>query len=102
MRHIESPTRQQFLRMVAGSVAAVSVFGQESGPAIAGKRPMIVHNDFPEDLETPLDAFGTWLTPNDAFFVRQHLPRPTVDMKAWRLEVGGLVAKPLSLSLQEV
>ena len=42
------------------------------GTAIPGKRPMILHNDRPEDLETPLQYFDTWVTPVDAFFVRQH------------------------------
>ena len=28
---------------------------------------MILHNDRPEDLETPVKYFDTWVTPIDAF-----------------------------------
>ena len=71
--------------------------------AIPGKRPMILHNDRPEDLETPVRYFDSWLTPNDAFFVRQHLPRPAaIDPAAYRLTVNGMVSKPLELSLADL
>lgn len=69
---------------------------------IAGKRPMILHNDFPEDLESLPEYLATWITPNDAFFVRQHLPRPKVDAAAHRVEVGGMVNTKLSLSLDDL
>lgn len=70
---------------------------------IPGKRPMIVHNDRPEDLETPLAYFDTWVTPNDAFFVRQHLPRPApIQPDAWKLTVNGMVSKPLQLTLPDL
>ena len=49
---------------------------------IPGKKSLLVHNDYPEDLETPLHYFDSWMTPNDVFFVRQHLPRPQVQEKS--------------------
>src|ERR1043165_2239493 len=68
-----------------------------------GKRPMIVHNDRPEDLETPLRYFDSWITPTDAFFVRHHLPRPaSIDPAAYRLAIGGMVSKPQKLSLADL
>src|ERR1041385_3794334 len=70
---------------------------------IPGKRPMIVHNDRPEDLETPLAYFDSWITPIDAFFVRHHLSRPAaVDTAAYRLAIGGMVSKPQSLTLADL
>src|SRR5215469_11587935 len=69
---------------------------------VPGKRPLILHNDFPEDLETPLTALNSWLTPTDAFYVRQHLPRPKVDPQTYRLTVNGLVSKPLELTLSDL
>lgn len=63
---------------------------------------MLVHNDFPEDLESLPEYFDQWLTPVDAFFVRQHLPRPKIDPARWRLEVAGLAANKLSLSLDDL
>jgi len=53
-----------------------------------GKRPMIVHSDRPEDLESLPEYLSTWITPNDSFFVRQHLPRPKSDAASHRIEVG--------------
>jgi sulfite oxidase len=51
---------------------------------------MILHNDYPEDLEAPLEYFEDWLTPVSEFFVRQHLPRPArIDPSAYRLMAGG-------------
>lgn len=74
----------------------------QSGLVFPGKRPMLVHNEFPEDLETPVEYFTTFLTPNDSFFVRQHLPRPRIDGASWRLAIGGSVKSPLLLSLADL
>ena len=64
---------------------------------------MILHNDRPEDLETPLRYFDSYLTPNDVFFVRQHLPRPApIDPAAYRLSVSGMVSKPVELTLADL
>lgn len=59
----------------------------------------------PYDAETPVQAFTTWLTPNDQFFVRSHFgppPPERVDPKTWRLRISGLVDRNLSLSLDEL
>ena len=64
---------------------------------------MILHNDRPEDLETPVRYFDSWLTPVDAFFVRQHIPRPApIDPEAYRLTVNGMVSNPRQLSLADL
>jgi sulfite oxidase len=77
--------------------------GQENRPlSFPGKRELLVHNDFPEDLETPAEYFTSFLTPTDSFFVRQHLPRPKIDSSAWRVKVDGLVSQELSLSLDDL
>ncbi|MCS7024033.1 MAG: sulfite oxidase [Bryobacteraceae bacterium] len=69
---------------------------------VAGKKPLLVLNDFPEDLETPAEYFDRWITPNDVFFVRQHLPRPKMDPSSYRLEISGMVGSPVQLSLEEL
>ena len=68
------------------------------------KTELILLTDRPPQLETPLRYFRTDLTPNDAFFVRWHLSGipTTVDLRTFRLEVGGHVNKPLSLSLNDL
>ncbi len=50
------------------AAAARRLRGADESTAIAGKRPMILHNDRPEDLETPVKYFDSWVTPLDAFF----------------------------------
>ncbi len=63
---------------------------------------MILHNDRPEDLETPLSYFDQWLTPNDVFFVRQHLPRPAIEEAGYRVALAGRVSRSVELSLEEL
>ena len=82
-----------------------------AGPALAqngslvtvdGKRPMILYNDRPEDLETPLEHFNSWITPNDVFFVRQHIPRPRLEAAGFQLAFQGRVQKPTPLKLDDL
>jgi len=42
------------------------------------------------------------VTPNDLFFVRNHAPVPDINPDEYRLEIDGLVDKPLNLSLAEL
>jgi sulfite oxidase len=93
-------SRRRWLALAAAARAAMA---QSEKPLVfPGKRPMLVHNDYPEDLETPVEYFTEWITPVDAFFVRQHLPRPKIDPAAFRLEVGGRVDKPLRLAIDDL
>jgi DMSO/TMAO reductase YedYZ molybdopterin-dependent catalytic subunit len=68
------------------------------------KAPLILLTDRPVQLETPRHYFLSTLTPNDAFFVRWHLPMipNAVDLKEWRLHVEGNVERPLTLSFSEL
>jgi len=85
------------------AAAAGRVARAEDAITVAGKRPLILQNDRPEDLETPVSDFESWLTPTDVFFVRQHLPRPApIDPAAYRLTLNGLVSKPQTLTLADL
>jgi sulfite oxidase len=42
------------------------------------------------------------VTPNGLFFIRSHGDVPRVDPASFRLEVGGLVRRPLALTLAEI
>jgi sulfite oxidase len=91
--------RELFASMLAAGLARAA----DEPVAIPGKRPMILHNDRPEDLETPLKYFDSYLTPNDAFYVRQHLPRPpAIDRAKYRLTVDGMVSKRVELTLGDL
>jgi DMSO/TMAO reductase YedYZ molybdopterin-dependent catalytic subunit len=84
----------------------------ETDPAIAGrplvrypeKTDLILLTSRPPQLETPKRYFDRAITPNEAFFVRYHIfPIPTrVDPAAWRLKLGGVVDKPLELSMDDL
>jgi len=89
-------------REIIALFSAAAVTQAQDVVTIPGKRAMIVHNDRPEDLETPLAYFDQWITPNDAFFVRQHLPRPEMREADFRLRIGGRVSKEIQLSLAEL
>ncbi|CAL8149154.1 unnamed protein product [Orchesella dallaii] len=41
-------------------------------------------------------------TPNDVFYVRNHLPVPQVDAKTYSLEIDGISLNEVSLSLQDI
>jgi len=92
--------------MFAAAMAAAitrELRAADDAVVIPGKRPMILHNDRPEDLETPVRDLNTWITPVDAFFVRQHLPRPAaIDPEAYRLAINGMVSRPVQLTLADL
>jgi sulfite oxidase len=95
-----TPNRRELFLALAAAAAARAA---DDLVAIPGKRPMILHNDRPEDLETPLRYFDQYLTPVDAFFVRQHLPRPApIDRAAYRLTLNGMVSKPVEVTLADL
>ena len=112
-------SRRRFL-MFLGAGAATAADGvlprgaqaQAADPILAG-RPLVRYPEKtdlflltarPPQLETPMKWFDRAITPNEAFFVRYHVfPVPTsVDLGAWRLRVGGLVDRPLELSMDDL
>lgn len=112
--------RRYFLKHAAASVAGVvasKAFAEEATvrmPFENGerrlvrypqKRPLIVLTSRPPQLETPFSVFNEGVfTPNDAFFVRYHLANIplSIDPAAFRLEIKGLVEKPVKLSLADL
>ena len=68
-----------------------------------GKTDLILLTSRPPQLETPMKYFETAITPNEAFYVRYHIPPPTtVDASTWRLKVRGHLDKPIELSLDDL
>jgi DMSO/TMAO reductase YedYZ molybdopterin-dependent catalytic subunit len=61
-------------------------------------------NNRPPCLETPWRFFQTDLTPNKAFYVRWHLDLvpTTIEVRKWRLNIGGHVDRSLELSLDDL
>jgi DMSO/TMAO reductase YedYZ molybdopterin-dependent catalytic subunit len=63
---------------------------------------LIVRNREPENLEFPFTTLNSFITPNESFYVRNHFPRPRLEVRSWRLRVEGAVDRPLELSLDDV
>jgi DMSO/TMAO reductase YedYZ molybdopterin-dependent catalytic subunit len=48
------------------------------------------------------EDFDSFITPNDRFFGIAHFNWPEIDPAAWKLEVGGLVRNPMSITLDDI
>jgi DMSO/TMAO reductase YedYZ molybdopterin-dependent catalytic subunit len=99
---VSRPASASRREMLAALLALAPLSQAQQVVTIPGKRSMILHSDRPEDLETPLQYFNQWLTPNDVFFVRQHLPRPVIQEAGFRLSVGGQVSRQIQLSVADL
>ena len=100
---MSQPSRRAFFhRALAGSSLpwlarlAPSFAEDVAGPGL------IVRSTRPLDAETPVEVFDRFLTPNRLFFVRSHFGPPALGLSPWRLEVDGLVDRPLSLGLDDL
>jgi sulfite oxidase len=62
-----------------------------------------VNSQKPFNAEPPLDLLAqNFITPNELFFVRNHLPVPIVDPKNFVLEVEGEGLKKIKLTLDDL
>ncbi len=71
-------------------------------PQLYGKDKLIIRSARPPDFETPVALLNSFITPNDAFYVRSHMPIPQIDAASWSLKIGGEVNAPITLSLDEI
>lgn len=62
---------------------------------------LVVVREQPFNAESPLTRQLGVITPVEQFYVRNHFASPA-SMEGWRLEVGGAVARPLSLTLADL
>jgi DMSO/TMAO reductase YedYZ molybdopterin-dependent catalytic subunit/rhodanese-related sulfurtransferase len=84
--------------MTAWAVAGLPVV--TTGPGSAG---LVVHSARPLNCETSIPALiGGVVMPNARFYVRNHFETPHLDPVSWRLEVKGLVERPVRLSLRDL
>lgn len=104
-------SRRNFLK-TAGVLTAAAMVGGPAGILASDRRllkypekaDLIVLTSRPPQLETPIEYFRHYITPNDALFVRWHISNlPTsIDPDEWRLKVGGNTERELSLSLGDL
>lgn len=76
----------------------------EAAGGLWGKRDdMIVHESDPYNAEPTRTALAeSPITPIQAFYDRNHGPIPNIDASRYRLQVDGLVERPLELSLADL
>src|SRR5438067_2747786 len=91
-------------RFLESSVAGAVAFWLEVPKlAQAKESPQLLRlTERPLNYESVRATFTSRITPTERFYLRNHFDLPTVDVQAWRLNVHGLVEKPLSLSLAEL
>ena len=64
---------------------------------------LLVHRAHPLNGETSVpDLAGGAVMPNGRFYLRNHFDIPNLDAESYRLSVGGLVERSLSLSMRDV
>lgn len=81
----------------------VPAFDPEEACQRAIEAGLLVHRAHPLNCETSIPALlGGVVMPNAHFYVRNHFQIPALDPTRWRLSVGGLVERPLSLSLRDL
>lgn len=101
--------RREFLVAVGATACTWGCERKSVGGADAGGWPekspaMLLHTDRPPNLEMPLEYLRHDLTPNDLMFVRWHLSGlpSSIDLRTFRLTLAGHVARPLSLTYDEL
>ena len=82
----------------------VSAFALQTGDKLIPWLDQRAENPVPQVIgnQQTWEELSSWITPNDQFFSIAHYNRPEVDAAGWQLEIGGLVSKPMSLTLDDV
>jgi DMSO/TMAO reductase YedYZ molybdopterin-dependent catalytic subunit len=109
-----SPMSRRALMQTGGAaIAGLSVL-RLAGPAHAfpGAQNAVVipwldqpePNPVPDVIVQQLhwEDLDSWITPNDQFFVIKHFDLPELKAADYRLEIGGLVDQPMTLTLDDL
>ena len=90
--------------LLAGMVAAPLAYGaaRAGGAETAAISRLVVREKEPSNLESDYSAIQSFITPNDAFYVRSHFAVPHLEIKSWRLKVEGSVKSPFDISFDDL
>ncbi|MGE3776607.1 MAG: molybdopterin-dependent oxidoreductase [Pirellulaceae bacterium] len=90
----------------AALASAVAYFGRPEFvfPQQADDEELVPFLNMPRAAPNSLDweTLDSWITPQDQVFSVSHYDVPTVDPATYRLEIGGLVERSLTLTLDEI
>jgi|SRR5579863_333531 len=89
--------RREFMGALSLGFLAMTELGQAADDQVIAFTDARPFN--PQAPNLPWDQLAM-TTPNEQFFFVKHYDYPTVDMNAWRLDIGGLVNKPQVLTLE--
>jgi len=95
------------------AIAGLGVMGVPAWalPSVAQGQTLVPFTDLPDEIvieRTPdrriIDVrhIDGPITPRDQFFTTQHYGHPAIDGSSYRLQVSGLVDRPLNLSLDDL
>jgi sulfite oxidase len=101
---LTSAARAGALGMIVDAIPGASLFAQAPRASIIpGKEKLLIRSLRPPDYETPVGLLDSFITSNDNFYVRSHLPvPPALEAAAWTLQIDGEVNTPVTLSLSEL
>ena len=104
--------RREFIVNGSAALAALAVFQSrfaQAFPSRPGEKVIAwldqpAANPVPAVIQNQLvwEDMNSFVTPNDKFFSIAHFDRPVIDAKSWKLEIDGLVKKPMSLTLADL
>ncbi|WP_184871858.1 sulfite oxidase [Mesorhizobium sangaii] len=100
--------------LIQGSVALAAIaalhasrayaFPTRPGEEVVKWLDQLPPNPVPEVIKNQIvwEDLDSWVTPNDKFFSIAHFNRPIIDAGTWKLEIAGLVKKPMALTLADI
>jgi DMSO/TMAO reductase YedYZ molybdopterin-dependent catalytic subunit len=86
------------------STRFASAFPSRPGETVIRWLDQPAPNPDPIGIQSQLvwEDLDSWVTPTDKFFSISHFNRPAIDANSWKLEIDGLVNKPMSLTLADL
>ncbi len=104
--------RREFILAGTAALASLAMFQSRFARAFPSRPGETVipwldqpaENPVPEIIKTQLvwEDLDSWVTPNDKFFSIAHFDRPLIKANAWKLEIDGMVDKPMALTLADL
>lgn len=98
-RHALKATAISSVGFLAWCRATSTLWAQQ-----ASEGELVPFVDEPRTAPNRLDweSLDSWLTPTDQVFSVQHYDIPSFELKDFQLEIGGLVNRPLKLTVEEI